>query len=253
MTTHMDSERSRPDVTEVDELILDIRDDTATDSPVEAPPTREMLPPEVGLLAAPAWKFAVKRAIDIVGGTLLLLAVTPIIVAAAIAVKITSPGPIFYISDRVGQHGRSFRFWKIRTMVVDADAIKDDLGHHNEAAGPVFKMKDDPRVTPVGKFLRKISLDELPQFWNVIKGDMSLVGPRPPIVSEVDEYGPWEHQRLLVKPGITCIWQVSGRSNIDFDRWVELDLEYIEQWSLGLDVAILAKTVPAIVRQDGAY
>jgi exopolysaccharide biosynthesis polyprenyl glycosylphosphotransferase len=170
----------------------------------------------------------------------------------AVVLKLTSKGPVFFRQERVGMNGRRFTFFKFRSMVVDADRRKDELKHLNEMDGPVFKIKNDPRVTRVGRFLRKFSLDELPQMWNVLKGDMSLVGPRPPVPSEVEKYEFWARRRLSIRPGLTCLWQISGRNSINFQQWMELDLQYIDNWTLGLDFKILLKTVPAVLGGRGA-
>jgi exopolysaccharide biosynthesis polyprenyl glycosylphosphotransferase len=198
------------------------------------------------------WALAMKRAIDIAGSGLFLLAFSWLYLIIAIAVKATSPGPIFFRQQRVGLRGRRFTFYKFRSMVPDAEARRAELVHLNEMDGPVFKIKRDPRITPVGRILRKYSLDELPQMWNVLKGDMSLVGPRPPIPSEVESYEGWQRRRFSVKPGLTCLWQVSGRNEVGFKRWMEMDLEYIDTWSLALDLKILLKTVPVVVTGRGA-
>jgi exopolysaccharide biosynthesis polyprenyl glycosylphosphotransferase len=194
-----------------------------------------------------------KRALDICGSALALLVLLPVFLLVIVAVLCSGRGPVFFIQDRCGLNGRLFRFYKFRTMVVDAEARKAELAHLNEVIGPAFKMKHDPRITRLGRVLRKLSLDELPQLWNVLKGDMSLVGPRPPTPSEVELYTTRQVQRLGVIPGITGLWQVSGRSTItDFDRWIDLDLEYARTWSFWLDVRILAKTPLAVLRMEGA-
>ncbi len=205
------------------------------------------------LLAAPRWKLAVKRAVDIVGAFTAILLALPLIIVISIAVATTSRGPILYRQERIGRDGRPFTFFKFRSMYRDAESRLSGLRYLNDASGPVFKMKSDPRVTPVGRVLRRWSVDELPQLANVLAGQMSLVGPRPPLPQEVDEYDDLARQRLLVKPGITCIWQVSGRSDIDFDRWVAMDLEYVFNWSLLLDLKLLVRTVPAVLCRRGAY
>jgi len=170
-----------------------------------------------------------------------------------LTVKLSSPGPVFFVHDRCGLNGRLFRFYKFRTMVADAEARKAQLAHLNEVSGPAFKIKRDPRITRVGAALRKLSLDELPQLWNVLKGDMSLVGPRPPTPNEVMYYTRRQVQRLGIMPGLTGLWQVSGRSTItDFDQWIELDLRYAQQWSVWLDLLILLKTPLAVLRMRGA-
>jgi exopolysaccharide biosynthesis polyprenyl glycosylphosphotransferase len=197
-------------------------------------------------------KLALKRAIDLIGSAFLLLVVSPLFLIIAAAIKLTSKGPVFFRQTRVGLNGRHFILLKFRSMVVDAEQRLREIAHLNEMDGPVFKVRHDPRVTPVGRLLRKTSLDELPQLINVLRGEMSLVGPRPPVPSEVVAYAPWQKRRLSMKPGITCLWQVNGRNTIDFDQWMKLDLEYIDNWSLGLDLKIVGKTVPAVLLGKGA-
>jgi lipopolysaccharide/colanic/teichoic acid biosynthesis glycosyltransferase len=193
-----------------------------------------------------------KRLLDLVGATAGLVLLSPLFAGIAVAVKRSSPGPVFYRWPVVGRGGRPFTGYKFRTMVRDADRLKQRLSAHNEMTGPMFKMSNDPRVTPTGRILRRYSLDELPQLWNVLKGDMSLVGPRPPLREEWAAFEPWQRRKLAVKPGITCLWQVSGRNAIrDFDAWVRLDLEYIDRWSLWLDLSILLRTIPAVVKGTG--
>lgn len=194
----------------------------------------------------------VKRGIDLFGSSIALFFSAPIIALAALAIWLEDRGPIFFTQTRCGLYGHPFSMIKLRTMCVDAEARKADLVGMNEMDGPVFKVRLDPRITRVGAFLRRYSLDELPQFWNVLAGDMSLVGPRPPVPEEVVHYEISERRRLSMRPGITCIWQVGGRNEIGFQEWVKLDLEYIDSWSLGLDVKILARTVPAVVLARGA-
>jgi exopolysaccharide biosynthesis polyprenyl glycosylphosphotransferase len=185
---------------------------------------------------------------------LALVVLWPFLLIAAIAVKLTSKGPIFFRQTRSGVNGRKFVLYKFRTMVLGAEKKLKDLQAHNEMDGPVFKVKNDPRITPIGKFFRKFSIDELPQLWNVLKGEMSLVGPRPPIPDEVNQYDPWHRRRLSMRPGITCLWQVGGRNKIKkFDDWMKLDLEYIDNWSLALDFKILLKTIPAVLFSVGAH
>jgi exopolysaccharide biosynthesis polyprenyl glycosylphosphotransferase len=194
-----------------------------------------------------------KRALDVFGSTLGLLVLSPVLLLLALAVKLSSRGPILFVQQRCGLGGQPFRFYKLRTMVKDADGRKGDLEHLNEMRGPVFKIRRDPRITAIGRLLRKLSLDELPQLWNVLRGDMSLVGPRPPTPDEVERYTPRQVQRLSVMPGITGLWQVSGRNDIaDFERWIDLDLEYAHRWSLWLDLRILAKTAVVVVLLRGA-
>ncbi len=206
-----------------------------------------------GLLAVTALQLGLKRAIDIVGSLILLVALAPVFLLVALLVRATSPGPIFYPQERLGVGGRPFCLWKFRSMYRDADQRQAEVAALNEVDGPVFKIRKDPRVTPVGRALRKMSIDELPQLFNVLLGHMSLVGPRPPLQSEYDEYTPHQRLRLLVKPGLTCIWQVSGRSDVDFDTWVEMDLAYIRDWTLWLDLKLLLLTLPAVFTGRGAY
>lgn len=193
-----------------------------------------------------------KRALDIVVASSLLVLAIPIAAGVALLIKITSGGAVLFRQTRCGLNGRAFTLYKFRTMVVGAEEQQGELMHLNEMNGPVFKLKSDPRVTWIGRFLRKFSLDELPQFWNVLRGDMSLVGPRPPIPDEVARYQRWQRRRLSMKPGLTCLWQISGRNNVDFDRWMELDLEYIDSWSPSLDLKILLKTIPVVLLGRGA-
>jgi exopolysaccharide biosynthesis polyprenyl glycosylphosphotransferase len=194
-----------------------------------------------------------KRAIDIAGSLIGLAVLAPVLVIVAVIVKLSSRGPALFVQERCGLGGRLFRFYKFRTMVEDAEDRRAELEHLNEMTGPVFKIRRDPRITRVGRMLRKTSLDELPQLWNVLVGDMSLVGPRPPIPEEVERYTAYQAQRLAVVPGITGLWQVTGRSSLpDFDEWLELDLEYQRRWSLWLDVRILLKTVVVVALAKGA-
>ncbi len=198
------------------------------------------------------WALAGKRALDIAGSACFMAAFSWLYLLIAAMIKATSRGPVFFRQERVGLNGRRFTFFKFRSMVADAEKRLGELAHLNEMDGPVFKIRRDPRITPVGRFLRKFSLDELPQMWNVLRGDMSLVGPRPPVPNEVAKYEPWERRRLSVRPGITCLWQVGGRNQVGFRKWMELDLEYIDNWSLGLDLKILLKTVPTVISGRGA-
>jgi exopolysaccharide biosynthesis polyprenyl glycosylphosphotransferase len=197
-------------------------------------------------------KLRIKRAIDVVGASAGLIVVAPILAAAAVAIRSTSPGPVFFRQERCGLYGRRFTMWKLRTMRVDAELELEDLRDANEMDGPVFKIRGDPRVTPVGRVLRRFSLDEVPQLWNVLRGDMSFVGPRPPVFPEVRKYATFDMRRLSMRPGITCLWQVSGRNLIGFSDWVKLDLQYIDNWSLTLDFVILLRTVPAVLSARGA-
>lgn len=195
-----------------------------------------------------------KRAFDIVVATTILVLLSPFLLVVALLIRLDSKGPVFFSQARVGKQGVLFKMYKFRSMFVDAEQRKVALMAHNEMQGGVlFKMRDDPRVTRMGRLIRKYSIDELPQIWNVLTGDMSLVGPRPPLPSEVAQYTPYQRRRLDVNPGITCIWQVSGRSNIPFPKQVELDLEYIANQSFWNDMSLLVKTVPAVLKAQGAY
>ncbi len=194
-----------------------------------------------------------KRALDIALSLLGIVLFAPVFLLVALLVKITSRGPVIFRQTRVGLGGRLFTCYKFRSMYQDAERRKAELMHLNEATGPVFKMKRDPRITPVGRIIRKLSLDELPQLFNVLRGDMSIVGPRPPVPQEVIRYSEHELQRLSVVPGLTCLWQISGRSSVGFERWVELDLAYIDNMTFWNDLKIIVKTVPAVVTGRGAH
>jgi len=196
---------------------------------------------------------ALKNILDRILALAGLIVLSPLMVVIALSIKISSPGPVLFKQKRLGLHGRAFVLYKFRTMVRNADKLKKALLPINEMDGPVFKIKNDPRVTPLGGFLRKTSLDELPQLFNVLKGDMSIVGPRPPLAGEVKRFEPWQRRKLSVKPGITCLWQISGRNQIKFQEWMKMDLEYIDRWSLWLDFKIMARTIPAILTRRGAY
>jgi exopolysaccharide biosynthesis polyprenyl glycosylphosphotransferase len=196
---------------------------------------------------------AFKRVFDVVSSFAALALLAPILAATALAIRIDSPGPVYFRQRRVGQNGRTFYMLKFRSMFADAEQRLESLKAFNEMSGPVFKMTNDPRITRVGRFIRRTSIDELPQFWNVLRGEMSVVGPRPPVPSEVQQYKRWQRRRLSVKPGITCTWQVSGRSDIDFEQWMLLDLAYIDNWSLWHDFRIAARTIPAVLRARGAH
>jgi exopolysaccharide biosynthesis polyprenyl glycosylphosphotransferase len=197
-------------------------------------------------------QLALKRGLDIALSLLLLVVSCPVLVLCAIAIKLNSHGSVLFRQERIGLNGRIFTLYKFRTMIENAHRLRAELEHLNEMNGPVFKAKDDPRITKVGRLLRKFSLDEMPQLWNVLKGDMSLVGPRPPIPEEVSLYERWQRRRLSMKPGLTCLWQISGRNEVDFDRWMELDLQYIDNWSPALDLKILLRTIPAVLLGRGA-
>jgi exopolysaccharide biosynthesis polyprenyl glycosylphosphotransferase len=201
-----------------------------------------------------SWQSMTKQLIDLVGALVALIILSPFLLVIALVVKFTSPGPIFFRQQRSGLNGRPFTIYKFRTMVTNAEQLQHELAAMNEMEGPVFKVTKDPRITPVGRFLRKFSLDEWPQFFNVLKGEMSLVGPRPLPVNEVKRFNDLAHRRRLsVKPGLTCLWQISGRNNVkDFRDWVRLDLEYIDNWSLWLDFKILCRTIPVVLVGTGA-
>lgn len=194
-----------------------------------------------------------KRLIDIVGSLCGIILLSPLFLIVAILIKLEDPkGKVFFAQERNGKYPKTFKMYKFRSMVHNAEDLLKDLMDRNEQTGPVFKINDDPRITKVGKFIRKTSIDELPQLFNVLKGDMSLVGPRPPIPHEVDQYNSYQMQRLAVKPGLTCIWQVSGRNNIGFDEWVEMDIEYIKTRNLWLDIKLIFKTVGVLFGDDNA-
>jgi exopolysaccharide biosynthesis polyprenyl glycosylphosphotransferase len=199
------------------------------------------------------YELTLKRLLDVSVASLVLVATLPIWLAIVVAIKLDTPGPAIFVQQRVGHRGRRFTFFKFRSMYVDAEQRLAEVMQHNETDGPVFKMRQDPRVSRVGSILRRTSLDELPQLINVLRGDMSLVGPRPPLPREVESYRPDDVVRLTVKPGITCLWQISGRSNVSFDRWMEFDREYIRNMSLWMDLSILARTIGAVLSMRGAY
>jgi exopolysaccharide biosynthesis polyprenyl glycosylphosphotransferase len=205
------------------------------------------------LLSGKFYRRYIKRPLDILASLVGLLLLSPLFIVLAVMVRLDSRGPVFFRQMRVGKGGREFEFYKFRSMVQDAEAMKNKLMHLNELEGPVFKISDDPRITPIGRFLRRTSLDELPQLLNVLRGDMSLVGPRPPLPAEVANYESWQRQKLSVLPGITCLWQISGRNHIGFTEWMRLDIEYIRRQSFGVDVKILARTLPAVLLRKGAF
>ena len=209
--------------------------------------------PAVEYSSAPAGKLSLsfKGLSDRIGALAGLILSAPIMIIAAIAIKIDSRGPVLFRQTRSGINGKTFKLWKFRTMVIDAEKKKAELLEKNEMSGPVFKITDDPRVTRVGRFLRKYSIDEFPQFMNVLTGDMSLVGPRPALPSEVAGFEPWQHRKLSVKPGLTCRWQAEGRNDVDFVDWMKMDLEYIDNWSLWEDTKIIARTIPAVLKGSG--
>lgn len=193
-----------------------------------------------------------KRAIDVFGAFFGLVLLSPLLAMVALLIKIDG-GPILFGQTRLGIQGRHFTMWKLRSMVVDAEALKDNLIHQNESNGPTFKMKNDPRITRIGRIIRKLSIDELPQLWNVLIGEMTLVGPRPALPKEVAQYRLWHTQRLAVKPGITCIWQTSGRSQVGFQEWMRMDIRYLENKNIKKDLTLLAKTVITVIKGNGAY
>ncbi len=197
--------------------------------------------------------FFFKRAMDIICSGLAIVVLSPILFIVAVAIKMESKGPVVFCQKRIGKDGKEFYMYKFRSMCVNAEDILHDLEKENEADGPVFKIKDDPRVTRVGKFIRKYSIDELMQLFNILKGDMTIVGPRPALPHEVEEYDDFAKNRLKVKPGLTCYWQVMGRSDISFDEWMQLDVKYIKEMNLWLDIKLILLTIPAVLKGDGAY
>jgi len=201
----------------------------------------------------PRWYFPAKRAIDVALSLVILGATAPIVLAAMAGIVLVTGGNPLYRHERVGLGARRFRMWKLRTMVRDAHAMLPELRKYNEADGPVFKMRDDPRLHALGAFLRRTSIDELPNFVNVLTGEMSIVGPRPPLPEEVAHYDAYALRRLVVKPGVTCLWQISGRSDLAFEEWMALDNAYIDAWSPWGDLAIVARTIPAVLRGVGAH
>jgi lipopolysaccharide/colanic/teichoic acid biosynthesis glycosyltransferase len=202
--------------------------------------------------AVPAWWPALKRGIDVMLGTALLVVSLPVVTLAAIAITCVTGGAPFFAQERVGMHGRRFKMFKLRTMVNGAHAMRQSVMHLNEVDGPVFKIRDDPRLHPIGRFLRRTSIDELPNLLNVVRGEMSLVGPRPALPSEVEHYDAVAKRRLSVPQGVTCLWQINGRSDVSFEHWMELDNRYVDEWTPLGDLWIVAKTVPAVLRRDGA-
>jgi len=228
----------------VPERLIPIRDEVDWD---------EFLPGRANTLR---WKIgsAVKRTVDVIGAGIGLILLLPVFAVIAPLIKLTSRGPVLYRSKYLGKRAHPFVGYKFRSMADNADDLKAGMAHLNHMHGPAFKIRNDPRITPLGSFLRKYSLDEFPQLWSVLKGDMSLVGPRPPLPEEFEEFEVWHRGKLAVTPGITCYWQINGRSDIhDFNEWIRLDLKYIEEWNLWTDVKILARTVPVVLRGHGAY
>lgn len=198
------------------------------------------------------FQYAVKRLLDIVGSAVALLLLSPLLVAVAVIIKLTSPGPVLFRQVRVGLHGSQFNLLKFRSMVTDAEALRERLATLNEQTGPVFKMVNDPRITSIGRFIRKYSIDELPQLINILRGDMTIVGPRPALPSEVAQYKTWQRRRLSVRPGLTCYWQVGGRNAIGFEEWMLLDLRYVDNWSLMVDARLILQTFPVVLTGSGA-
>lgn len=199
------------------------------------------------------WQLLAKQVLDLTVSLAVLVLLAPLLLVIMVAIKMTSEGPVFFCQERCGLNGRKFVLYKFRTMVKDAENRLEELRPFNEMNGPAFKMTNDPRLTKIGKFLRKISFDELPQLWNVLKGDMSLIGPRPPLFSEVQKYDLGQRRRLTMKPGLSCLWQISGRNTIvDFEKWMKLDMAYIDQWSLWLDFKIFLMTIPVVLLGHGA-
>ena len=199
-----------------------------------------------------SFALAIKKIMDISGSVLLIIGLSPVLLLISILIKLTSKGPIVFKQSRVGLRGRQFSLYKFRTMILNAEKLKKDLEAENEMDGPVFKIKDDPRVTKIGRFLRRTGLDELPQLFNILKGEMSLIGPRPPLPSETVQYKRWQLRRLSIKPGLSCFWQIKpDRNNIKFEKWMELDLAYIDNWSLRLDFIILLKTIVTVFKRSG--
>jgi lipopolysaccharide/colanic/teichoic acid biosynthesis glycosyltransferase len=205
------------------------------------------------IVAVSLYKSFGKRALDLALGSVASVVAAPVVVLAAFAIKLDSKGPVFHRAVRVGRNGRKFTFLKLRSMREGAEELRGLLLHLNQAAGPAFKLHNDPRVTRVGRLMRKLSIDELPQFLHVLQGHMSLVGPRPPFPEEVERYEPWMLRRLSVRPGLTCLWQIRGRSDLGFEEWMRLDIEYVDRLSFRLDLEILVLTIPAVLSARGAY
>jgi lipopolysaccharide/colanic/teichoic acid biosynthesis glycosyltransferase len=212
-----------------------------------------LLPSRVAIRAVPAAWHVYKRLTDVIFAFLFIVVTAPIVIAAAVAIVIVSRGSPIFSQARVGKDGRIFRMYKLRTMIIGAHALHEQVRPLSGVSGPVLKIRNDPRLIPIGALLRRYSIDEFPNLWNVVRGDMSLVGPRPPLPSEVARYDVRAFRRLTVKPGVTCLWQISGRSDVPFEEWIELDNRYIDNWSPVLDFRILAATVPAVLSGRGAY
>ena len=201
----------------------------------------------------PLWWWTLKRGIDVFVGGLLLLAATPLIAIAAVAIVLVTGGSPIFAQERVGQHGRRFKMFKLRTMVKNAHELREQLMHLNEVDGPVFKIRKDPRLHPLGGLLRRTSVDELPNLINVVLGDISVVGPRPALPCEIEHYDTAARRRLLVPQGVTCLWQINGRSDVSFEHWMQLDNHYVDTWTPLSDLAIVVRTIPAVLRKDGAH
>lgn len=201
----------------------------------------------------PRWWWTAKRAIDVTFGTFLLVLSLPLLAVAALAIVVVDGGSPFFAQERVGRNGRRFKMFKLRTMVNGAHAMRQSVMHLNEVDGPVFKIRNDPRLHPLGRFLRRTSIDELPNLVNVVQGEMSLVGPRPALPNEVEHYDAVALRRLSVPQGVTCLWQINGRSDVSFEHWMELDNKYVDEWTPLSDLLIVAKTIPAVLRRDGAH
>ncbi|MBV9333930.1 MAG: sugar transferase [Candidatus Eremiobacteraeota bacterium] len=201
----------------------------------------------------PVWWHALKRGIDVVLGVLLLIVTAPVVALAALSIACVTGGTPFFAQERVGMHGRRFKMFKLRTMVNGAHAMRQSVMHLNEVDGPVFKIRNDPRLHPLGSFLRRTSIDELPNLINVVRGEMALVGPRPALPSEVEHYDAVARRRLSVPQGVTCLWQINGRSGVSFEHWMELDNRYVDEWTPLGDLLIVAKTIPAVMRRNGAH
>lgn len=194
-----------------------------------------------------------KRIIDVIGSIICIVLVSPVLLVTAVLIKLESKGRILFSQTRIGLHGKEFKIYKFRSMVDGAEALRKNIEHKNEMSGPMFKVKDDPRITKIGRFIRKTSIDELPQLINVLKGEMSLVGPRPSLPSEVKEFEPWMLKRLEVKPGLTCYWQVSGRNSISFEEWMKLDIDYVNDINILLDMKLIFKTIILLFGDKNAY
>jgi lipopolysaccharide/colanic/teichoic acid biosynthesis glycosyltransferase len=201
----------------------------------------------------PQWWWTLKRAIDVVLGVVLFIATAPVTIVAAAGILLVTGGAPFFAQERVGQYGRRFKMFKLRTMVKNAHELREQLMHLNEVDGPVFKIRNDPRLHPLGRLLRRTSIDELPNLLNVIRGEMSIVGPRPALPCEIEHYDSGARRRLQVPQGITCLWQINGRSDVSFEHWMELDNRYVDTWTPLDDLAIIVKTIPAVIRRDGAH